>query len=72
LKIKQHIKEDVENGTVAELQKYHGICLDGKNLKNTGLALRNAVNPMHGLHIFNCAFKEKQKTLSGGQDEKRN
>jgi hypothetical protein len=25
--------------------------------------LRNAVNPLHGLHIFNCAFKEQQKTL---------
>ena len=27
------------------------------------LLLRNCVNPKHGLHIFNCAFKEVQETL---------
>jgi len=26
--------------------------------------LRNLVNPKLGLHIFNCAFKEKQEGLT--------
>jgi len=34
----------------------------GKNHDEVQI-LRNAVHPKLGLHIFNCAFKEKQKTL---------
>ena len=74
-KIKQHINDDIANGTYKEMQKYHGFNLDKFdidlgyfNLKFTihqvkRLLLRNCVNPKHGLHIFKCAFKEKQTTL---------
>jgi len=39
----------------ADLSKY--------NLDNERKVLRNCVNPKIGLHIFNCAFKEKQTRL---------
>ena len=37
----------------------------GKNQKahNKLLEERNMINPKLGLHVFNCAFKEKQQTL---------
>ena len=38
-----------------DLQKYKGVDITK--------ALRNCVHPKLGLHIFNCAFKEKQEVL---------
>lgn len=62
-KIKQHINDDIANGTIETLSEYHNINLDKYDIKNKRLLLRNAVNPKHSLHIFNCAYKEKQKQL---------
>jgi DNA (cytosine-5)-methyltransferase 1 len=39
------------------LKKYHGFDIDDLTL------LRNCVNPKLGLHVFNCAFREKQERL---------
>jgi DNA (cytosine-5)-methyltransferase 1 len=52
-------------GTIDILQKRKKINLDGyTNLNlNKSLLLRNCVEPELGLHIFECAFKQKQKTL---------
>ena len=53
--------DDINLGTMdryrkkADLSKYR--------LDNERQVLRNMVNPKLGLHIFNCAFKEKQETL---------
>ena len=46
-----------------ELQKYHGFDLSKYKIKDKIRLLRNCVHPKLGLHIFNCAFKEKQQTL---------
>jgi len=74
-KIKQHINDDIANGTYNTMQEYHNINLDKYKINKKHfnqkfniqqikrLLLRNAVNPKHGLHIFNCAFKTKQNTL---------
>ncbi len=62
-KIKQHINDNIANGTTETMEKYHGIDLSKFDIKDKRLLLRNCVNPKHGLHIFNCAFKEKQNTL---------
>ena len=41
--------------------------MNGKHMKNwyanKSLSERNALNPKLGLHIFKCAFKDKQQTL---------
>jgi len=54
----------IEKGVdIKMLEQFHGF--DLKEYK-TGLkrkVLRNCVKPELGLHIFNCAFKEKQQTL---------
>ena len=52
---------------IQSLQEYHGFDLSkykqiGKHAHYKLLA--NCVNPKLGLHIFNCAFKEKQHTLA--------
>ena len=42
----------------------YGFDLTGKKLNNRkDQIIRNTVNPKLGLHIFNCAFKEKQEVL---------
>lgn len=50
------------------LEEYHDIDLSQyhKEINNLELRrmLRNCVNPKLGLHIFNCAFKEKQVKLT--------
>ncbi|HIG59221.1 MAG TPA: DNA cytosine methyltransferase [Flavobacteriales bacterium] len=46
-----------------ELKSATSINLDKYELSNKRLALRNAVNPKHALHIFNMAFKMSQSTL---------
>jgi len=46
------------------LQKKLSICLDGYSGVDKRLLLRNCVVPELGKHIFDCAFRVKQKTLS--------
>ena len=46
-----------------ELQKFHGFDLSKYKGINKYNILNNCVNPKLGLHIFKCAFKEKQETL---------
>jgi len=42
----------------------YGFDLTNKKLNNRkDQIIRNTLNPKLGLHIFNCAFKEKQETL---------
>lgn len=57
------INDDIANGTIIEMQKYHEFNLSKYNYKDKRLLLRNCVNPKHGLHIFKMAFKDKQHTL---------
>jgi len=38
-------------------------CLRGFDSMGKRLLLRNCTEPELGLHVFNCAFKDKQKTL---------
>ena len=45
------------------LEEYTGFSLRNIKHKNKKLLLRNCVNPKIALHIFECAFKEKQKVL---------
>ena len=52
------------DSNINDLQKLHGFNLKKyKNVKDIRKTLRNCVNPKLGLHIFNCAFKEKQEVL---------
>jgi hypothetical protein len=46
-----------------DLCKYHGFDLSDLDISNKMRIIRNVVNPKIGLHVFECAFKEKQKTL---------
>lgn len=49
-----------------EMAEYYGVDdLSGYKLKTfrKDQAIRNCAHPKLGLHIFNCAFKEKQETL---------
>ena len=59
-KIKESDKEQV-----IKLQREFGYDLDKYKLPTikARTALRNCVNPKSGLHIFNMAFKDKQKIL---------
>lgn len=45
-------------------QTIYGLNVVKYNLKKEWIVLRNMVNPELGLHILNCAFKEKQQTLN--------
>lgn len=45
------------------LSEYHGFDLSKFDIPNKRLLLRNCVQSELGLHIFNCAFKEKQQTI---------
>ncbi len=49
-----------------DLSKYHGFNLDDYKLNQTEkrLLLRNCVHYKFGLHIFKCAFKDKQTLLN--------
>jgi len=50
--------------SIIEMQKFYGIDISKFSLKQRkDQILRNCVHPKLGLHIFNCAFKEKQQTL---------
>lgn len=49
--------------TVPFLEQRKGFDLSKFHKINKLLALRNCVEPETGLHVFNCAFKEKQQTI---------
>ena len=59
----QKAKKDVSRDTVEGLSQFKGIDLSNNKIKNKRLLLRNAVHPKLGLHIFNCAFRDEQKSL---------
>jgi len=54
-------KAIIREAQIPELIDLHG--LKDFKLKNKRQVLRNCVLPKIGLHIFNCAFKEKQRTI---------
>jgi len=54
---------NVSRAGIKELQEYLSIDLSNTNIVNKRLVLRNCVNPKLGLHVWNCAFKEKQQRL---------
>ncbi len=54
-----HIRET----TVGELEKHHGFNLESYSGIDKSKVLSNCVNPELALHIFKCAFKDKQITL---------
>ena len=54
-------KAIIREAQIPELLSLHG--LKKFNIKNKRQILRNCVLPKLGLHIFNCAFKEKQKRI---------
>ena len=55
--------KDVSRDNVEGLSLFKGIDLSKVKVSNKRLLLRNAVHPKLGLHIFNEAFKTKQKEL---------
>ena len=63
---KENVKKDVDI-----LSKFHNIKLP-IDTGNKRLLLRNCIYPPLGLHIFNCAFKEKQENLTSLTKEKQN
>lgn len=64
-KFKDFGKGRIKKGHHKELQEIKGINIDKYKLigMRKDSILRSYVNPDIGLHIFNCAFKEKQQTL---------
>lgn len=50
---------------LSKLEKYHGFDMSKYNIAITKKTeyLANCVRPGLGLHVWNCAFKEKQETL---------
>ncbi len=58
-------KEDFQKDNVKQMQINYGIDISKYKLSTRkDQILRNCVNPKLGLHIFNCAFKEKQEVLT--------
>ncbi len=59
----------ITTNIIKEKQKITGFNLDGFSFKNMDSShkkdkvLNNCVDSKLGLHIFNCAFKTKQKTI---------
>ena len=59
----KNIKSDhIRETTIKELEKHHGFNLDNYKVDKSKV-LSNCVNPTLGLHIFKCAFKDKQQIL---------
>ncbi len=52
-----------EEDNLRSLERFHGYDLSKYDTKDKRKLLRNCVKPELGLHIFNCAFKEKQQSL---------
>lgn len=65
----------VSVNSMEEKQKLIGFNLDGldfsdmKSSHKKDKVLHNCVHPKLGLHIFNCAFKDKQQILGGFEKE---
>jgi len=52
------------NKNIEDLEKLHDIYLNGISVGKKRQLLCNCVNPKLGLHVFECAFKIKQTTIS--------
>ena len=60
------------NGTVETLQERKKLTIDNYDIVNKRQILRNCVEPELGKHVYDCAFKIKQKKLGlSGTDERR-
>ena len=57
-----HRRRTIREAQIPELKELHG--LKDFELPNKRQVLRNCVLPELGLHVFNCAFKEKQEVLN--------
>lgn len=53
---KQFEKTKLRTAQIKDLEKSHGIELSSYKLKDKRQVLRNCVNPVLGLHIFNAAY----------------
>lgn len=60
---KKEFKKEIVIGYVISTSKVYGRELSGYDIKDKRKILRNQVNPELALHIFKCAFKEKQQTI---------
>ena len=56
-------KAIIREAQIPELIDLHGLNNYKIKIKNKRQILRNCVLPELGLHVFNCAFKEKQMTI---------
>ena len=56
-------KRIIREAQIPELTALHGFDLSKERINNKRQILRNCVLPELGLHIFDCIFKNKQKTL---------
>lgn len=56
--------EKIRLGVIADWEKITGFSLNNKRGIDKRNIYRNCVLPKLGLHVFNCAFKTKQKLLS--------
>ena len=54
--------KETDNVQIKRLEKELGFDVSNYK-KDKRTILRNCVEPKVGLHIYNCAFKEKQQTL---------
>ena len=54
--------ESHSSSIATKIAKRKGVSCDF-NIKNKVKVIRNCVNPKLGLHIFKCAFKDKQEIL---------
>lgn len=57
-------KRIIREAQIPELAALHGFDLKDEKIRNKRQILRNCVIPSLGLHVFNCAFKEKQLGLT--------
>lgn len=53
----------IKGNGIEDFEKDLGFSLQEYNVSNKRKILRNCARPELGLHIFNCAFKEKQEVL---------
>lgn len=56
-------KRTIREAQIPELSALHDFDLSDYDVANKRKLLRNCVIPKLGLHVFNCAFKEKQEKL---------
>jgi len=57
------IKLPTANIKHQETQPKYGFDLEDYQIDNKRIILRNLINPKLGLHVFKCAFKDKQELL---------